>query len=312
MSAASAPADVLWEYVKQVRDRVTAADPGLLAIGNGLVYHYTSLNTLDAATNGGAPGVNRFTKLRASSVAFMNDTREYSYGRDILSGRIDGMLASTTGWRNDVLSAIKALSVSTEPNVFCVCFSVVDDDLSQWRGYADMGRGCVLGIERAPLQEYVSGIGCWVTYDLGRQQRLADELVADYLDTMQVLTKSAQSAVADVASWFSALFPSLCMLFKHHKCGAEREYRVIYSPSGPSATRVQHYRSAGSRIVPYVELDLEGSQAVPLRVVRLGPSAGDPRNIAAIEAMLADRGVALPDGTPVPVLPSDIPFVPTP
>ena len=101
------------------------------------------------------------------------------------------------------------------------------------------------------------------------------------------------------------------MLFKHDAFRGEQEYRVIYSPTGPSLPRKQHFRGVGSRIIPYVELDLAGPIAVPVRSIRPARGASDSRVKMAVEAMLQDRGIKLPGDQPVPVLVSKIPFVPT-
>jgi hypothetical protein len=310
MSDGAAPPAPIWAYVKQVQQRAHDLARRSAPARDGLVYHYASLATLDAATR--EPDEGRpFLHVRASSVAFMNDTREYLYGRDLLAKRIARLSATLSGWPAEVLARASVPPRAPVLDIYCACFSAVDDDLSQWRGYGEMGRGCTLGIDRALLQEYVSGIGSWVTYDPRVQRLLADQLVGDYLGTMANYTQSAPTAIGRVAAWFSNLLPSLCMLFKNQAFGAEHEYRIIYSPVGPAGPRETRFRSCGSRIVPFVDLDLAGPRPVPLRSVRLGPAASDPRNLAAVKAMLAARGVRTPDGEAVPVDPSLIPFVPT-
>ena len=37
---------------------------------------------------------------------------------------------------------------------FVVCFSEMPDVLSQWRGYADDGKGCCIGFSKTQLEQY--------------------------------------------------------------------------------------------------------------------------------------------------------------
>ncbi len=297
------PAEHRRGFIDQIRKRVLSKDRRLTRAD--LIFHYTSLATLDAATAG-----HGFPRLRASSAAFMNDTQEYRHGQNVLSDQIDQMLASETGWRARVLRAAKRLIPGTNQPVYCACFTLVDDDLGQWRGYGDMGRGCILGIDRTILEPHVNGIGCWVTYAPRKQRELAGELLSDYLDAMGALTGQSEHAVGAAARAFTDLHPSLCMLFKHEAFSAEREYRVIYSPTGPTERLVERYLHRSSRIVPYVDLELTDT-LVPLRTVRLGPGVSDERTKSAVEAMLEARGVRQPNGAPIEVRYSRIPFMPT-
>jgi hypothetical protein len=249
------PSFDIWAYIDQIRNQVATNDPTLLTTGSGQVFHYTSLSTLEAATSGEPAGPSVFKCLRASSVAFMNDSEEYKYGHNLIASELKVMLDSATGLLKKVLVEIEQLTNAMQPYVYCVCFSLLDDDLSQWRGYGDMGRGCTIGVDRAILEQHVAGIGCWVTYDADLQKSLASGLISDYVQTMEALLGKSRKAIGAVARTFANLFPSLCMLFKHSAFRAEREYRIIYSPTGPSPSRKQHFRAAGSKIIPYVELD---------------------------------------------------------
>lgn len=53
--------------------------------------------------------------------------------------------------KNKVMTSISQGDIAT----FVICFSENGDLLSQWRGYADNGRGVTIGFDYNTLQEYV-------------------------------------------------------------------------------------------------------------------------------------------------------------
>jgi len=116
-----------------------------------LIYHYTSASTLERILEN--------QSLRASCLAYLNDSTEVAHGLDLMikwaEGKCEelsdgnGAPADVSGesWLNSVTCANGILGAARKMdtrNLFGVCMSKSGDVLSQWRGYADDGEGMQL------------------------------------------------------------------------------------------------------------------------------------------------------------------------
>ena len=120
-----------------------------------LRYHYTSVEALFEI-------VER-KRFRISNILFMNDYFEFrwlwrlvqeqiterqrcdpEHRSNLYLKHIQSQMDRLLGWNVDRDGGIV-------PNVFCGCFSIKDNDLNQWRQYADDGRGVVIGVDLASV-----------------------------------------------------------------------------------------------------------------------------------------------------------------
>src|SRR5215212_6132402 len=102
-------------------------------LGNGdlppILYHYTSQTGLKGMLN---------TKtIWASEIHYLNDSTEFalalSLARDELAKRLRAAISPVDRSR---LELLRDTIYTIEEDHTCVsCFSELDDDLSQWRGY---------------------------------------------------------------------------------------------------------------------------------------------------------------------------------
>ena len=103
------------------------------------LYHYTSIDGLNSILSS--------RKIWLSDCRFLNDRDEFNKAKDMFLSRFDGSL-------RDILEA--AFHWSGRDTYHCVfSLSKSPEVLSQWRTYADNGRGAALGINR----RHLSGFG---------------------------------------------------------------------------------------------------------------------------------------------------------
>jgi hypothetical protein len=191
------------------------------------------------------------------------------------------------------------------------CLSTEGDALSQWRGYADDGRGVSIGFNEQFL-ELAAKPDTLVTfqkveYDLSNQKQVVRLLFPRIKDLVEkgafrrptfgsILAlkpdSQYQAELAAYADLDSKLFNILLELhriwfsFKNPAFREENEWRLAATIISPHET---DYRTSGGRLVPYEPLNFPDPQGHPiLDEVVLGPKHPTPPNI--VENFLRRQG----------------------
>jgi hypothetical protein len=160
-----------------------------------ICYHYCGLDKFVSIV--------RNKTLRLGNIFYMNDSKEVSWFFDVARKRIEEYLgdedeSSSGGRQQNVLVKLNSLLEKQQfYHIYAVCFSRKKDDLSQWRGYADDGRGVTLGIDienlrkqtNCPLLERVL-----VNYDKEEQVRKVDKTLEPLLDLEESSDDSSSSS----------------------------------------------------------------------------------------------------------------------
>lgn len=114
------------------------------------LYHYT-----DAS---GFKGILESGTLWFTDIFSLNDTSELKHGVEVAcqlldkaSSRADA--SPTCKEFAKTVSSVLLENVETSANYFVCCFTDNGDDLSQWKGYADDGRGYALGFDAVALEQ---------------------------------------------------------------------------------------------------------------------------------------------------------------
>lgn len=227
----------------------------------GCLYHYTD--------GKGLLGILANKTLWASDPLSLNDASEFEYALEVVRkvlnktgdrlglGNVFGNLA---GWRQ------------LGQRFFVACFSRDGDKLSQWRAYADKGRGYAIGfgpqelLAEAASHDYAL-IG--LVYDRARQEEQIEK-VLDYAAQLvqgQSLTQAFQIEVG------MRLLYSMVHL-KHPAFEEENERRTLTME--PPRHKIRQ-RVGGSRIIPYIEVPFV---SVAVKCVVIGPciTAKDAEN----------------------------------
>uniref|UniRef100_Q07LK3 DUF2971 domain-containing protein n=1 Tax=Rhodopseudomonas palustris (strain BisA53) TaxID=316055 RepID=Q07LK3_RHOP5 len=273
------------------------------------IYHYTSSAALISII------VNN--ELWLSEATYLNDRHEIELGRRQACDRIKARIAAEPSAE---VSAMLGLSLShfdrrADPQVYVVCFSFEDDDLTQWRAYGSSGAPVAIELEHSPLMfGYTSeGMLDRVMHDSEDQLWVFDRLITAYADAYREdirdpipvrrrdspLTLEEENEIV-ATSLYHALWHYI-VTCKDPAFATEREVRFIYTAHDFSQDErsrswyPEHpkprFRERAGRVIPYLtssnlafsNMDRIGEvERLPIRSVRIGPTA---------EPTLIQRGI---------------------
>ena len=172
----------------------------ILAIGvPDTLFHYT--------TSAGLMGIIQSRKIWTTKIQYMNDNSELQLAYDYIRNEIDLQIKGVgkTRTEEELDKMCKALDSIGRINVGVASFTEMGDQLSQWRGYCEIGNGYSLGFDGRKLRRLVhsrSGynlVPC--IYQEEEHRRLVKELV-DHYPTQQGL-ESVQIDDAELRDLFA-------------------------------------------------------------------------------------------------------------
>ena len=248
-----------------------------------VVYHYTS--------DAGFRGIVAERKLWATHRNFLNDHGEQDYAFDLLK---EVAATHPCGSARTAAADMAKQDVLTRFGAFVACFSKHPDSLSQWRAYAQDGRGFSVGIDprNVPKAEDLGikaalSLGpylCPVVYHKDRQVEALRKLL-DLATLSWPSPAGAESADKQRRYLFdkcNTLMTLLAMSFKHDAFLEEGETRLVWigpSPADVEATSMSSglplaFRMTLHGFAPYLTWPLapEGSKAI--HDVVTGPKHG--------------------------------------
>lgn len=128
--------------IKHMADLAKAAEPGNTAT----IYHYTNVT--------GALAILRSGRLWFTERVHLNDPSEVVHSIEIAR---KALLSSNAAQNNDTLYKAFSEEIKSQhekSDFYIASFSKNHNDLGQWRGYADDGRGVALGFSFDVLKEF--------------------------------------------------------------------------------------------------------------------------------------------------------------
>lgn len=255
-----------------------------------LLYHYCSPSTLLAVVQ------NR--TLRLSSVASMNDSQELQWGLRLIA------TCAQNRWADETQEMFSELmeTFTNRVGFLASCFSTEWDMLSQWRAYADDGRGFAIGFDPVELASIPSRI-IKVCYERGTQERLLSEALSSVLieEGVEVSDEEGQSRINDLIELLFDLIG-----FKNPAFREEQEVRLVkllyhsvvddslILPEADAAGTLKiQFQMRGSRPSPFIDVPLPGASA-GIREIVIGPRAEvAEREVQLMLGTLGIRGIAL-------------------
>lgn len=315
-----------------------------------ILYHYTDATGLMGIVNNPSfPGdyanagvdLTRTIKLQASDVRFMNDRAELSHAGNAFAKRFREV-ATETGTPAEKSELLIGLAQRIEDGailggpvqVFSVCFSGEDDELSQWRGYAGGTGGYAIGFAKRTLDHF--------TFALPVGQKPLGPINGEppspmngpqrVLYTATEARKEADSLIARMgpgspSDKFGLNFWSLwdtvatAARLKHDGFEEEREWRTIWycAPDDGRTSAPAEFRPGRSGVVPFLSIAVNPPPGLPwiaaleatwgprptrtIEDLVVGPSPDQPQRVAAAKQLLETNGQ-----DPTVVRPSPIPF----
>ncbi len=212
-----------------------------------LVYHYCSPSSF--------LGILQNKMLWATDFRYMNDSRDYEYGREIFKRLIDPSRFMGIKGANQFIEHVSQLVLQSNSKLYISSFSEFRDDLNQWRSYAGengFAIGFNVSVLRELLREKAFSFGK-VSYNEEEQEGRLNETIKNlsewYRDGFLPDEYSKKRIVEHINRIVFRI--SLC---KSAAFSAEAEWRgAAYS------TRMQgteRFRSDRRGILSYIPIDL--------------------------------------------------------
>lgn len=224
-----------------------------------LVYHYCSLETFDAIISSQI--------IRLSEITKSNDSQEIDHTLSQASIIFKKMIAEVPQveeWYVPIIAAPLDMHFTSYHSIkryAAACFSYAEDNLSQWRGYADNGKGISLGFDKELLlneyKNFVSDLGTAndiysemdfsllygdVFYSDNQCQEVIKKLILPYIEYIKEcdISKFLEEVFSDVANLSkndlhnNKLLADICSgiyakapFFKHKSFQEEHEWRIV-------------------------------------------------------------------------------------
>ena len=216
-----------------------------------VLYHYSSLEVLQKILDN--------DDFRLSHAEYSNDQREIEQARALIVSRISSNADRV--FCNALDSAFRARAKDVDAYIFCMATGISSgakpqDMLSQWRAYAQDGRGGALTIEYkglAALAYHLPGLRINpVIYQVEIQVQLIDSIINAGLNQYNVSSGPASQAVAIDATVAALVFA--LPLMKHHGFSEEREWRLIFMPPTDQVPPFLKFQPRRDFLAPFVEL----------------------------------------------------------
>lgn len=270
----------------------------------GVLYHYT--------TRAGLEGILRDGGLRATYRGRMNDRQEFTYARQVID-EVFNEIRERPEIPSVTMRLMDECLVNLDHNpsdshysvrAFCSCLTVCRDQESQWRAYAEQGKGFALGLdlfEMARIQKVQLENGLpWmiampVLYDRDSQRDLIGGIVERAISDMKRFKANFSTKAEDLTIFYRRILHAAvtilvtCIDFvKHPKWEVEREVRIVSDPNdGTFDVRGVQYR--GGYGVPFLFHDLRdpATGRLPLNEISIGPNSISPDDISFVEELLS-------------------------
>jgi len=260
------------------------------------LFHYTTVE--------GMHGILKDRSLWLSHAACFNDPNEVDYGRhlvlEILNSFITLEEKTPIGeFLGGMIEYVQLLGKPFHHQAFVVCFCKKGNQLSQWREYANKGRGYSCGFEFSEATRISSSpealtagkqpIIRKVIYDGAEQIRL----VTNYLEKSRSAVTELHRAGADLGRMSLQsvnVLLEMILCFKHPAFEEEREWRLFRAVMDSSKSEELRFRDSAGLLVPYRPtylFDFGGSEPTfPLRTIYLGPAVDPTRAKIAVDLLL--------------------------
>ena len=237
------------------------------------VHHYTTLQ--------GALGILRTGQAWFTERTHLNDPSEISHGVEIAEAILNE--------RNRAQDAKRlrdsAMIVFRDFRFFSASFSFECDDFSQWKSYADDGRGMVLSFRasafnnpKAHVDKFISGnptaLVCPMSYDRATLKEVIEAIIQGWNGT-------------DVGELCDHVF-MISSMFKDSCWKSEVEYRFFIHHRRETILKSDCYRTRerNGLAISFLELPIQnwGSKTdFPIYRICLGPAAPD-----SLDAQVSD------------------------
>lgn len=258
------------------------------------VYHYT-----DA---GGLHGILSSKRIWATDYRFLNDESESLIGKAIALEIVrPKSINSKEEYLRQFYRFLRQYLVEdgSSPN-FVFSLSSRKDDLTQWRTYAQDGRGFTVGFNTNSLIENSKNADNFGFAKILYGSKVHDSSVRRAISLIEeLLSKNVAESVDEMICEHAALMAewiitSNSALFKHSSFQSEREWRIntYFNQGDEVPIRV---RASNGKLIPYMELKLctDEENCLPITHIGIGPGFKHQEIRFAVEKLCEQTGYSV-------------------
>lgn len=214
-----------------------------------------------------------------SSLSSSNDSMEGKLATDLLHELVNRQEPLPEKVKK-ITQTIESLKSIADGVGFCL--SEEKDRLSQWRGYADDGRGLSIGFSKEYISEKICKTSNSVAgIDLDKvvyEKHDQDVILMQDCESLRKWHNSIPSEAADRFELAKQLIKNRFKI-KSHSFKEEAEWRLLsFFIVGAEFEDSILFRAASNRLTPYLVVPLAQNSAAILEVV-LGPKNSTPINV---------------------------------
>jgi hypothetical protein len=245
------------------------------------LWHYTSADGLIKILQSG--------QIWSTQVACLNDTLEQRFFGDLIHEVVKKRRAQNTDPKLAALFQTADDSLGnrdfTTAGHFVACFSEIEDDLGQWRGYGGGECGYAIAFRSDGVLEALKARPAALLLPMNYQTKTHDFLVQDLLRTAETyfLAGLQRKEVTDITKWatefiaaFAVELDIFACLIKHPKFSGEAERRIttMLQPGEHMGLEFSQKRTLLARHLPVDLSILVGNQRqLPITRIYVGPGA---------------------------------------
>lgn len=260
---------------------------------NGIVYHYTSLETFIA--------IIEKQYFFASNSSYLNDKEEFLLGLNLFK-RVLSNFAEPI--EKKIISSFKTkIRKNKISDRYVTCFSEKGDLLSQWRAYGKNGEGISIGFDKRLLKDIFDYADCFnVIYSNDVQEKIIKEVITLFFNKVNEESNHINKSYTEKES--NSIKTDLLLevayeyigFFKHYAFDEEKEFRLEIRSQIDNETNNKDvkFRHNDNMIIPYVKVDKKDKEKLlPLKEIIVGPSVDYDRVKTSIERLLLKMGYDL-------------------
>jgi hypothetical protein len=253
-----------------------------------MLYHYTSTDTAAKICNSGF--------MQATHLAFVNDSREFRHGIELLVASLPQDLPKPVG--EYIAGGLE--KEAAQGGAFVTCLSRKADDLNQWRAYGGRSTGVMLGFDADCLRKLAAEQRAFEVMSIAYEEPEHRELLAPFVERferaaeLQRARERERPGFSQPINWFNVLQPTIHELqgvlprIKGSHFREEQEIRLVVSPYLHANPKFGfRVGMGGAAVVPYVELDVLSA----LREVWIGPGRFTAQAVRGMRWLLGSKSL---------------------
>jgi len=242
-----------------------------------ILYHYTN--------SSGLIGIVTSKQIWVTKIHYLNDKSELQLAFDYIRKEIHSQLEISNSKQADeeLNGKLEALDSIQLVNIGVASFTEEGDQLSQWRGYCEIGNGYSLGFKGSALLKQAERANYHLVpcvYAKQIHQKIVRELVRS-TSVYNIKQNPNYNKPPFYAKSFADAVLFIAPIIKAESFKEEKEWRLI---SDPLRYDNADYRSGTHSMIPYWKFNIDLAEI--LKSIIIGPTAEPDLSFDALRGLL--------------------------